>query len=88
MGINMTPYVFAVGSRYTYFISTHYKFLENDKIGEGLLINLSDGSLDPYDYHLSKNGLDCFKKLKNCNLIHSSWPGKEYGYMEEIDEEE
>ena len=36
MGNNMTPYVFAVGSRYTYFISTRYKFNEKDKIEEGM----------------------------------------------------
>ena len=63
MDNNMTPYVFGVGSRYTYFISTHYKFIENDKIEEGTLLTSSDDGLDPYDYHLSKNGLDCFKKL-------------------------
>ena len=28
----VTPYFFAVGSRYTYFISTHYKIIENDNI--------------------------------------------------------
>ena len=49
MGNNMTPYVFAVGSRYTYFISKHYKFFENDKIEEGTLLNSSNDSLDPYD---------------------------------------
>ena len=67
MGYNMSPYVFAVGSRYTYFISTHYKFFENDKIEEGKLLNSSDDCLDPYDYHLSKDRLDCFKKLLECN---------------------
>ena len=72
MGNNMTTYVFAVGSRYTYFISTHYKLFENDKIEEGTLLNSLDDSLDPYDYHLSRNGLECFKKLLDCNRIHSS----------------
>ena len=62
MGNNMIPYVFAVGSRYTYFISTHYKFIENAKIEEGSLIKSSSDSLDPFDYHLSKSELDCFKK--------------------------
>ena len=32
IGNNMVPYVIAVGSRYTYFISQHYKFIENGKI--------------------------------------------------------
>ena len=49
MANNMTAYVFAVGSRCTYFRSTHYKFIENDKIEEDLLINSTIDSLDPYD---------------------------------------
>ena len=85
MGNNVTPYAFAVGSRYTYFISTHYEFIENDKIEEGTLLGSSKDSLDPYDYHLSKNKLDCFKNLLECNRIHSSWPGVECGFMEEKD---
>ena len=57
----MTPYVFAVGSRYTYF--THYQFIENGKIEEGTFLNSSNDSLHLYDYHLRKNGLDCLKKV-------------------------
>ena len=44
MGNNMCPYTFAVGEKYTYFISTHYKFIENDKIEEGTLLYASDDS--------------------------------------------
>ena len=66
MGNNLITYTFAVGEKYTYFISTHYKFIEKDKIVEGTLLNPSIDSLDPYDYHLSRNGLDCFKKLLEC----------------------
>ena len=40
-----------------------------------------------YDYHLSKNSLDCFKKLLEWNRIHSSWPVMECGFMEEIVED-
>ena len=88
MGNNMTPYVFAVGSRYTYFISTPFKFIENDKIEQGMILNSSNDDLDLYDYHLSKNGMDCFKNLLECNRIHSSWPGKECGFTEENVEDE
>ena len=35
IGNNMIPYTFAVGEKYTYFLSSHYKFIENDKIEEG-----------------------------------------------------
>ena len=47
MGNTMPPYVFAVGSRYKYFISTHYKFVGNDKIEECTFSNSSNDSLDP-----------------------------------------
>ena len=74
MGNNMTPYAIMVGERYTYFLYHRYKFIENDKIEEGTLINRTDNSLDPYDYHDEKCGIDSFKKLE-CNLIHTFWPG-------------
>ena len=51
-------------------------------------MNPSSDSLDPYDYHLSKKGLDCFEKLLECNRILSPWPGMESGDMEEIVEYE
>ena len=54
MGNNMIPYTFAVGEKCTYLISTHYKFIENDKIEEDMLLISSNDSLDRYDYHLSK----------------------------------
>ena len=52
-----------------------------------MLLNSSNDSLDPYDYHLSKNGMDCFEKLLECNRIHSSSLNMECGDMEEIIEE-
>ena len=87
MGNSMIPYTFADGEKFTYFISTHYKIIGNDKIQEGVLLNSSNDSLDPYDYHLSKKGMDCFEKLLQCNRIHSSWLKMECGDMEEIIEE-
>ena len=87
-GNKMTPYVFAVGSMYTLFISTHYSFIENDTIQNGMLLISSINGLDPHDYHFCKNVLDCSKKLLGCNRIHSSWPGEECGSMEEIVENE
>ena len=87
MGNKMIPYAFAVGEKYRYFISAHYKLIGNEKIQEGTLLNSSNDSLDLYDYHLSKNGIDCFKKLLECNRIHSNWLSMECGGMEEIIEE-
>ena len=53
-----------------------------------MLLSSTIGSLDPYAYHLSKNGLDCFKKLMHRNRIHSSWLSMESGDTEEIVEDE
>ena len=50
------------------------KFIENDKIEEGKLLKRSDDSLDPFDYHLEKCGVDSFKKLER-SLIHTFRPG-------------
>ena len=62
--------------------------IENDKIEDGLLLDPSSDSLDPYDYHLSKNGLDCFKNLIECNRIPKFWLGMESGVVEETVEDE
>ena len=39
MGNNMCLYTIAVGAEYTIFISNHYKFIENNKINQGTLLN-------------------------------------------------
>ena len=87
MGNNMIPYTYGVGEKYTYFISEHYKLIENDKIEEGSLLNATNDSVDSYDYHLSKNGLVCFKKLLDCNRIHSFELSMD-GNMEDIPDPE
>ena len=51
MGDNMVPYTVAVGEKYTYFLSSHYKLIENDKIEHGTLLNATNNSLNPYYYH-------------------------------------
>ena len=61
IGNNSIPYTFAVGEKYTYFLYYRYKFIENDKTEEGTLLNATNTSLDPYDYHLEKCGIDFYK---------------------------
>ena len=51
-----------------------YKFIANDKTEERILINATNNSLDPYDYHVEKCGLDSFKKLER-SLIPTCCPG-------------
>ena len=74
MGNNMIPYAIRLGEENTYFLYHRYKLIENDKIEEGTLLNATDRSLDPFDYHLKKCGIDSFKKLE-CSLFHTFWPG-------------
>ena len=74
MGNNLVPYSFAIVEKYTYFVYHRYKFIENDKNEEGTLLNATNGSLHPFDYHLEKYGVGCFKKLER-SLIHTFWPG-------------
>ena len=72
MGNNMIPYAIMLGEKHTYFSYPRYKFIENDKIQEGTLLNATNTSLDPYDYHLEKCGVDSFRKLEHV-LVHSFW---------------
>ena len=74
MGNNMIPYAIMIGERYTYFLYHRYKFIANDKIEEGTSLNRTDDSLDPFDYHLEKCGINSFKKLER-SLVHSFWLG-------------
>ena len=60
IGNNTIPYTFAVEEKYTYFLSSHYKFIGNDKNEEGSFLNATNKSLDPYDYHVEKSGKDVF----------------------------
>ena len=73
MGNNMIPYTFEIGEKYIYFISYHYKFIENDKIEEGTFLSATNNNLDPFLYHLGKRGVDSFKMLER-SQIHSCWP--------------
>ena len=87
MGNNMTSYAIMVGEKYTYFLFYRYNFIENDKIEEGTLLNATNTSLDPYDYHLEKCGIDSFKNLER-NLIHISWSGHGEDIKNEDDDDD
>ena len=70
MGNNMIPYAIMIRERYTHFLYYRYNFIENDKIEENTLLNATNDSLDPFDYHVKKCGIDSFKKLER-SLIHT-----------------
>ena len=84
IGNNMIPYAFAVWEKYTYFLSSHYKFIEIDKIEDGTFLNATNNSLDRYDYHVEKCGKHAFKKLKHIQ-IQTGWPG--FGEHEENEDD-
>ena len=83
MGNNMIPYAIMLAEKYTYSLHHRYIFIENDKIQEGTLLNATNTSLDPYNYHLKKCSVDSFKKLQHL-LIHTFWPG----HGEDIEKED
>ena len=91
MGNNVIPYNFAVREKYTYFLSSRYKFIQNKKMEEGILLNATNDSLEPFDYHLGKCGVDSFKTLEH-SQIHTFYPHEEdeeneVGDLVEDDEE-
>ena len=88
MGTNMIPHASMIGEKHTYFLYHHYKFIENDKILEGTLLNASRCSLDPYDYHIGRCGVDSLKKLDHV-LIHTLWAdhGEDQDQNENIEDE-
>ena len=70
MGSNLIPTVLVGGEKYRFFSSDHYKFIENNRIRERLLLVSTNDSLYPFDYHLAKCGGSAIKTLK-CNQILS-----------------
>ena len=68
MGNNMVYYTFPIGEKYKYFLSTHYKFTENDRIEEGTLLNATNHSSNPFDHHLEKRGIDSFKVIEHSQI--------------------
>ena len=66
IGNNMVPYATIQGEKYTYFSYHRYKCTENAKIEERIFFNATNNSLDPFDYHLEKCGIDF---LENWNVV-------------------
>ena len=71
----MNACAFIVGEKNTIFLYHRYKIIENDETQEGILLNATNTSLDPYDYHVERCGIDAFKKIEN-ELIHTCWLGQ------------
>ena len=69
----MTLHAFAIREKYTYFIYNRYNIIEIDKIEERTLLNSTNDSLDPFDYHFEKCGLGSFKTLEHTQK-HTCWP--------------
>ena len=62
MGNNLTPYSIAIGEQNIYSLTPHFKFIKKEKINDNELLKTTASSANPFDYHLEKHGLDCFKK--------------------------
>ena len=78
MGNIMCSYTIAVVEKYTYFVSDHYKVIENDKMEEGILFKSDKQELRPVYLSSQKCGKDIFKRIER-SQVHSCWPRvKEY----------
>ena len=73
MGNNMCPYAIMIGQKYTSFIDQNYKVIGNNKIQEGTLLNARNDTVDPFEYHLEKFGIDSFEKIEP-SLIQTFHP--------------
>ena len=73
MGNNMIHYAIIIGEKYRYFSYNRYNFLKNDKIEERILLNATNNSSEPYDYHVENCVKDAFKKLEHTQM-HTCWP--------------
>ena len=60
----MIPTAVAIGEKYTYFISDHYKFLENEKPAKETSLNSTNNSFDSFNYHLAKCDEDALRTMK------------------------
>ena len=83
MGNIMLPYAIILGEKFTKFLCNRYKIIGNDKVEEGTLLNRTDSSSDPYDYHVQKCVKDALKILEHTQ-IHTFWPG----VREDIEDED
>ena len=73
MGNNLTPYIIAIAVKNIYFLTLHFKFIKRDKINENELLNANEISVDPFDYHVTKCGIDSFQDI-HIHKIHSNYP--------------
>ena len=80
---NMIRIAIAVGKNYIYFIYDPYKIIENNKIEEGTLLNSTNDSVDPYDYHPLKRVEIAFEEV-NFERIHTYYPNDDDDEEEEI----
>ena len=76
MGNDMIPYAFAIGEKYTCFMYNHYNFIENEKLQDGTLLNATNHSLDPYEFHVQICGSDSLKTMEII-IIQNLWPEEE-----------
>ena len=72
VGNNLTPFSIAIGGENIYFLTPHFKFFKRVKNNEKELLKTKEGSVDPFDYHVSNFGKNSFKKIRKYK-IHSNY---------------
>ena len=79
---NMIRAALAFRNKHRCFSSDLYKFIENETIEIGTLLNSTNSSLDPFGHHHSKYAEGAFKTMQ-CNQIHCFYPNEQAGKDDE-----
>ena len=70
MGNNLISWYVAIGDENICFLTPHFKFFKTEKNIDNELLKTKEGSVDPFDHHVSNCGKNSFKKLQKWK-IHS-----------------
>ena len=72
MDNNLISWYVATGGKYVFFITSHFKYVEKDKIDQSKLLDTDNDCVDPYIYHVPKRGEYSLKDIV-LYKIHSNY---------------
>ena len=64
MGNKLNPFSVMIGDENIYILTPYFKLNKRDEINVNQLLKTKEGSVDPFDYHVSNCGKNSFKKLR------------------------
>ena len=64
LGNNMISFAITVAAKKISFLPNHYEVIKNEKIKAGFLLNSTNDSADPYEFHVLNFGENMFPKME------------------------